>query len=138
MARTLEDYVGKYTVQFGGGALGIVQKDYWLCIGTGLFTDPPPDGTKVGVSLVDPQGKVRVLPKPDLPAAFCYLVDGSLNCSGFQPDADGKMVAFEIQISLYKKVLQNRGVFRTAYFVLTVGDPDNVAVWGADDNDPPP
>jgi len=138
MARTLEDFVGTFTVQYGGGKLGIVQQAYWLCIGTNQHGDPPPDGMKVGVSLVDPAGGERILPGKDLPAFFCYLVDGSLNGSGFQPDSDGVLTAFEIQISLYKKILPDKSLFRTAYFTLTVGDPDNTAVWVAEDDDPPP
>jgi len=136
MARTLEDFVGQYVIRHGSGALGYVQQHYWLCIGTGAYGDPPPDGTKVGVSLVDPKERVRVLPQAGLPPVYCYLVDGSLNCSGYLPGENG-MLPFEIQISLFK-ITQKGSAYRAPYFIMTVGDPQNAAVWGADDNDPPP
>lgn len=134
MIRTLRDFSGKYTIRCGEGLFGIVEVGYWLCLGTGEYGDPVSDGIRIGVSIVDPKTGVRVLPKEGNPPAFAYLVEGSLNGSTYwlEDQALPKILAY--QISLMTTALPDGKLYKAPSIMITIGDPQNAGVWGADDD----
>lgn len=130
MARTLEEFTGTYTIRNGQGSFGIIESGFRLSIGTGAHLDPAPDGIRVGISIVDREGR-RVLPEGDHPPAFAYLVDGTLNGSTYWLDPVPQLLAY--QISLYTLRLPDGGTYKAPAIIISIGDPQNAGVWGADD-----
>lgn len=141
MAHTLDEFVGTYTIRHGQGTLDLVRAGYLLSIGTGAYGDPAPDGIKVGVSIVDPSTRQRVVPKDGNGIeAYAYLVDGTLNgCTYFlEGEKQNQLVSF--QIGLMVMDLPSGGQYKAPTLMISVGDPENAGVWGADDetgDDPP-
>lgn len=133
MARSLEEFVGTYTIRHGQGSFGIVQRGYLLCIGTGTYGDPQPDGVRVGVAVVDSATSTRVLPAEGNPPAFAYLVDGTLNGSTYWLEDRELPVLLSFQISLLTLRQPDGTLYRAPSIMISVGDPQNAGVWGADD-----
>lgn len=128
MIRTLNEFVGEYTVRHAAGQ-GIITAGDRLFIGTGLHEDPKSDGMKVGVTILDAAG-IQKLPLPTRPPALFFFVDGTLNHSGYLEDPTQPL---NLQISLYTYITDGGGLYRAAYGITSYGDPENVGVWGADD-----
>lgn len=131
----IQDFVGSYTVHEGstqrgaGGGITVDQGDR-IYIGTGTHNDPPPDGDRVGMALISAQGLAK-LPVSGAPPAWFSFENGSL---AYQGETEGGLrIPFTIQFSLYSDAVN---AYKALYGVTTAGDPDQVAVWGADDNDP--
>lgn len=133
MARTIEEFVGKYTIRHGQGNFDIVEDGFLLCIGTGGFGDPKSDGVKVGISIVNPQNRQRVLPVEGNPPTFAYLVEGTLNGSSYWLEDSELPQLLAYQISLMTSILPNGGLYRAPSIMISIGDPENAGVWGADD-----
>lgn len=139
MARALEDFVGTFTIRQGEGSelrdgKILIRKDYLLCIGTGQYGDPVSDGIRVGISIVDPETRQRVLPQEDSPPTFAYLVDGTLNGSSYWLGDKELPALLAYQVSLMMATLPDGGAYRAPTLRITIGDPENVGVWGADDD----
>lgn len=132
MARSLEDFVGTYTIRHGQGSLEMIQRGYKLCIGTGTHGDPQPDGIRVGLAIVEPPAQ-RVLPPPDQPPVFAYLVDGTLNGSAYWLGDQQKPQLLTYQISLMTLRELDGGVYNAVTILVSIDDPQNAGVWGADD-----
>lgn len=133
MARRLEDFVGTFTIRHGQGSFGIVERGYHLCIGTGTYGDLQPDGVRVGVAIVDPETSKRVLPAEGNPPAFAYLVDGTLNGSTYWLEGEELPVLLSFQIALLTLRQPDGSLYRAPSIMISVGDPQNAGVWGADD-----
>lgn len=140
MVRSIDDYVGTFTIRNGSesltavtGTTPLVQIGYWLCIGTGDFGDPPPDGTKVGLSIVDPNSRQRILPAEGFPPVYAYMNDGTLNGSSYWIDGQALPQLLAYQVSLMTMITANTGLYKTVSILITVGDPENAGVWAADD-----
>lgn len=133
MAHTLEDFVGTYTIRYGQGKIGIVEVGNLLYIGTGAYGDSEPDGIRVGLAIVEPQASTRVLPAEGHPPALAYLVDGTLNGSGYWLDEQQMPQLLAYQVSLMTLRKPDGGIYKAPSIIITIGDPDNAGVWGADD-----
>ncbi len=138
MIRTLEDFTGRYTIRYGAESEHFqiqIEKGYYLSIGTGQYGDPESDGIRVGVAIVNPDKRKRVLPEEGHPPALAYLVDGTLNGSTYWslPDTQD-LLLLSYQISLLTTSLTNGGLFKAPTIMITVGDPETAGVWGADDS----
>lgn len=133
MTRTLEDFTGTYTIRHGQGVFGMVQRGFHLSIGTGSQGDPQPDGTRVGVAIVDPGTGQRVLPAEGHPPAYAYLVDGTLNGSTYWLDGEALPQLLTYQVSLLTATLPDGGLYKAPSIMISIGDPQNAGVWGADD-----
>jgi hypothetical protein len=134
VAHTLEDFVGTYTIRHGEGQFGIIEVGFLLCIGTGDYGDPQPDGVRVGVAIVDPGSRTRVLPAEGQPAVFAYLVDGTLNGASYRVEGDDPPQLLSFQIALLTARLPDGGLYKAPSIVISIGDPQNAGVWGADDD----
>jgi len=134
MARTLKEFVGSYKIRHGQGAFGIIEKDYLLCIGTGRYGDPKPDGLRIGISIVDPKSRERVLPKEGHPPTFAYLVDGTLNGTSYWLEGEKLPRLLTYQVALFMVRTKDDGFYRAPSLMITIGDPHNAGVWGADDD----
>jgi hypothetical protein len=134
VARRLEDFVGTYTIRHGEGSFGVVETGFLLCIGTGLNGDPVPDGVRIGVTVVDPRTGRQVLPAEGNPPAFAYLVDGSLNGSTYWLDDQRLPLLLSYQISLWTVRKPDGSLYKAPSIMISLGDPQNAGVWGADDD----
>lgn len=132
MAHTLEDFVGTFTIRHGQGRFGVVDVGDRLLIGTGEHGAAPPDGIRVGVAIVDPDGQPVLPAAGDLPA-FAYLVEGTLNGSTYW-QVDERLELMTYQISLLTMRLRDGSLYRAPTLMVTIGDPQNAGVWGADDD----
>ena len=140
MVRTLEDFVGTYTIRYGAENRDFtirVRPGFLLAIGTGAYGDPESDGIRVGVSVYDPDQNERVVPAVGNPPALAYLVDGTLNGSSYWPDPDdgNQLKLLSYQISLLTTTTDDGGLFKAPSIMITIGDPETAGVWGADDDD---
>jgi hypothetical protein len=135
MARSLEDFVGSYTIRNGTGTYSnqdTIELGYQLYIGTNSgFGDVASDGTRIGMAIVN--GTTAVLPVNTNNPIYLYLVDGTLNGSTTSLPGVSGPVQMVFQISLL--TVQLPGKTYKALSLLTVeGDPENAGVWGADDD----
>ncbi len=144
MPRSLEDFQGTFTIRHGSGSFRLpdgsplIQKGFQLCIGTGQYNDPVSDGIRIGVSIIDPDKRQSVLPTEGNPPAFAYLAEGALNGSSFYLEGQmlglgNKPLLLSYQISMMTLASASDGVYRAPSIMVTVGDPQNAGVWGADD-----
>ena len=70
---TIDDFVGAYTIKTGSGAGPVIETEQKLYIGTGTHGDLPPKDGKVGVSIYEPGGEMRVFPAdPNEVALFAF------------------------------------------------------------------
>lgn len=134
MSTTLEDFAGTFTIRHGDGELGLVQKGNLLCIGTGKHDDPPSDGIKIGVTVFDPESGRQVIPAEGHPPNYAYLVDGTLNGSSYWLGGEQLPQPLSYQISLMKTIRTDGTLFKAPTVKITIGDPESVGVWGADDD----
>ncbi len=133
MPLTLQDFVGKYTVRHGQGACGLIEVGNLLCMGTGEYGDPEPDGIRIGISIVDPNARIRTMPPESMPPVYAYLVDGTLNGSSYWLEGHPVPVILTYQISLLSTRMPDGGLYKAPSIMISVGDPQNAGVWGADD-----
>lgn len=135
MAHTLEDFVGIYHIRHGEGSFELIHSGYKLCIGTGTCGDPKPDGIRIGLAIFNPnpENPGPVLPAAGNPPAFAYLVDGTLNGSGYWINDLGLPELLTYQVSLMTLRKPDGGIYKAVSIIITIGDPDNAGVWGADD-----
>ena len=133
MARILKEFCGKYTIRHGEGSFGIVERGFDLYIGTGEYGDLPPDGVRVGLAIVNPATGARVLPTEGSPSILAYLVDGTLNGSSYHLEGKELPQLLGYQISLQVFHTSN-GIQKLATITITIGDPQNAGVWGAEDS----
>ncbi len=144
MIRSIDDFVGTFTIRHGDGNLSnldstpLIQAGYWLCVGTGNHGDVPSDGVKVGVAIVDPDTGQRVLPAEGSPSAFAYISDGTLNGSSYWLDGSSiglpnRPLLLAYQISLMTSTTEDGGQYNALTILVSIGDPENAGVWAADD-----
>lgn len=134
---SLHDFVGTYTIRHGSGSLGpegssVISVGNRLAIGEGRGV-PKADGIKVGVAILDPDGEF-VLPAPKHPPFFAYCVEGTLNGSAYWFGDSEIPQLMSFQISLCTLKLAGGGTYKAPSILVTIGDPDNAGVWGADDS----
>jgi len=85
------------------------------------------------VAILD-QDNQRILPAKDQPPAYAYLVGGTLNGSTYWTDPlNEKPVLLTYQISLLTMRLEGGELFRSPALTISLGDPQNAGVWGAED-----
>lgn len=133
MARTLDDFVGTFTIRQGMGDFGVLQIDNLLCIGTGSYGDPVSDGIRIGVAIVNAATRERVLPAEGNPPAYAYLADGCLNGSTYWLQDQELPQPLVYQISLMTLIQPDGGLFKAPTLRIFIGDPQSAGVWGADD-----
>jgi len=102
-------------------------------VGTGTAGDPQPDGIRVGLAIVDPATRQRVLPVEGNPPVFAYLVDGTLNGSSYWLEGEELPQLLAYQVSLFVVRTASGGLYKAPTLTITIGDPENAGVWGADD-----
>jgi hypothetical protein len=145
------DFVGEYKVRWVDGSQPILSRpgpDSWMkfLIGTGTFGDDPPwltssYDTMVGFSVVQfsssgpvvviSSGQSGIAGSQQLALSF---VDGVLVGGGIR-SSDNAVV--QVQLSLYTDTSRGGGtVYKALYGVTTQGDPEDVAVWTADNTEP--
>ena len=142
MANNLDDFVGIYTVTHGSGNLAdpspssppLMAIGYKVYVGMGSrYLDMAPDGTRIGVAIVDDQGQ-RVLPDTANPI-YAYLVDGTLNGSTSSiPGTNLNHQQLVYQISLMVIQLGADLRYRAVSIMTVLGDPENAGVWSAEDD----
>jgi hypothetical protein len=138
MARTIDDFVGIYHVRHGQGSIStaagspLIEPGYLLAIGSGAYGDPPSDGIKVGVAVVDPQSRQRILPAEGNPPAYAYFGEGTLNGSTYWLVSESlpELLAFQISLMTLTTPTDN---YKAVSLMIVIGDPENAGVWGADD-----
>ena len=141
MSITIKPFVGEWHVWWAAGADMPLQLDrLWkIVIGTGQEGEREPFLSEeydvcVGCAVLAPSGKdtwIKVFPEGDEPVTLVFA-DGTLRWSGTyrgQP--------LRIYISSSAAVSKDELASFSLYGTTIVGDPDQVAVWGAND-DPPP
>lgn len=132
MARSLEAFEGRFKIRNGGGVVGGIQRGDYLCIGTGEDGALKSDGVRTGISIVSGESGRRIVPALDDPPAFAYLVDGSLNGDSFL-HVDTKLVPMVFQVAMLEMRTPQGSRYRSPTLSITLGDPYNAGVWGADD-----
>lgn len=140
MAKLLSEFVGTFTFRHGDSSLHpsgapLIRPGFLLCLGTGKYQDPQPDGIRIGLSVVDPNTGKRTLPAEGHPPAFAYLVDGTLNGSTYwlADQMIPELMSYQISLlTLYQDA--NKPAYRSATMNVTIGDPRNAGVWGAEDS----
>ena len=130
MSRNIDDFVGDWYVWWVAGEDPVLHKGWKLAIGP-VIDDPP--SVSFILSEPDPEGGWRTVldSKKDGPLV---LVDGSLRWDSPGGTLPADMV--RIYISLAEAVTRDDTVFFSLYGTTLHGDPEQVAVWGANDTPP--
>ena len=128
MSRSIEDFAGVWYIQWvaGKGPLG-VQSGWQIVIGGAGGEDG------VRFALLRPEGKGWQMVSSSDESHPLVLVDGQLRWDG--TNADGTPVRFYISIA--EAATRDGGKSFSLYGTTLLGDPDQVAVWGANDVPPP-
>ena len=135
---TINFFKGEWYVWWADGLDPIVQRGYKLVIGTGKdgATEPfvgPNGEVCVGATLLRPDGNGGWVPVHSSAGSHpLRLVDGSLYWIG----VDSEEHPLRIYISVAEGETVDQQVFRSLYGTKLHGDPDQVVVWGANDNPP--
>lgn len=125
--RSIEDFAGVWYIQWvaGQGPLG-VQSGWQIVIGK-------ESENGVHFALLKPEGNGWHTVSSSNETHPLVLVDGQLRWDG--KNADGTPVRFYISIA--EAVTRDEGKSFSLYGTTLLGDPDQVAVWGANDVPPP-
>jgi hypothetical protein len=136
MTHILKSFQGSYKIRFGSQTELFptrIEPGFTLLIGTDPRNAPESDGIRVGVAILD-QDNQRILPPEGQPPAYAYLVGGTLNGSTYWTDPlNEKPVLLTYQISLLTMRLEGGDLFRSPTLTISLGDPQNAGVWGAED-----
>lgn len=131
--RSIEDFAGVWYIRWvaGQGPLG-VQPGWQVVIGKGDGGGPGGE-SGVGFAVFQP-GENGWHPVHSSDESHpLVLVDGQLRWDG--TNADGSPVRFYISIAEARS--RDEGTTFSLYGTTLLGDPDQVAVWGANDGPPP-
>lgn len=128
MSRSIEDFAGVWYIQWvaGQGPLG-VQSGWQIVIGGAGGEDG------VRFALLRPEGNGWQTVSSSDESHPLVLVDGQLRWDG--TTSEGTPVRF--YISMAEAVTRDGGTSISLYGTTLLGDPDQVAVWGANDGPPP-
>ena len=133
MSRNIYDFVKEWTVWYVSGESSL-KPGSKMAIGTEPGTEPflGPDGVPcVGFIIYDPER--RPIFESSLYGPL-VLVDGTLRWIGHGPES----ILNRIYISLAESVSQDEQVSFSVYGTTLEGDPEQVAIWGANEGPPPP
>ena len=126
MSKTLKDFEGDWRVRWVTGVLLVIEEGYNLHIG------PPINDHQVDYVLSDSSGEpIRTSGE----FGPLELVDGSLHWDG--PAVADPNLPTRIYISLAEGETLDGTSFRSLYGTTLRGDPEQVAIWGANDVPPP-
>ena len=126
MSRTIKDFLGDWRVRWVTGVLLVIEEGCLLHIG------PPIDDRQVDYVLSTPDGEPIRTSKEFGPLE---LVDGSLHWLG--PAVADPNLPTRIYVSLAEGETLDKTSFRSLYGTTLRGDPEQVAIWGANDVPPP-
>ena len=129
MSRSIDDFVGDWYVWWVAGKDPDLHKGWKLAIG------PVIDPSAVGFVLSEPdsEGGWKMVRDSEMDGPL-VLVNGSLRGDSPAGTAPADMV--RIYISLAEAVTRDDKVFFSLYGTTLHGDPEQVAVWGANDTPP--
>lgn len=130
------EFIGRFTIRWVAGENPVLSPGMTLCVGTGRQGDRAPwlsDGynTLVGFRVLDRGEPVSVAASEDGGPMPLLWNDGVLE--GFGVSAGQPL---RVQISLLEITSPGGVTSRFLYGTTVLGDPDNVAVWGAEDSPP--
>jgi len=135
MAQDINNFVGNWNVWYVDGRDPVLQRAYTLAIGIEPGTEPftGPDGVPcVGFVIYEADRKPIFTSEDYGPLV---LVDGSLRWIGTK---GAENILKRIYVSLAESVSKDGLVSFSLYGTTLHGDPEQVAVWGANDGPPPP
>ena len=135
MATNIERFRGTWDIAWVDGFSPVLQRGWKLLLGTGAHGASPPEGDTIGFALLEPQPQ----PLPDGSTHYTLyastdqlgplmLLDGQLRWDGKSKD--------DIEIRIYISLAET-ATETWLYGTTLGGDPDQVAVWGANDSPPP-
>jgi hypothetical protein len=136
---TVAPFIGKWYVQWVSGEAPFVQTNCTMLIGTGAADGAPAPQLSedyevcVGFSLLDPNGNpILSSASSDQEPLLLVFSRGTLRGFGFY-----QLRPLRIYISLAEAQMLDGSTYLSLYASTTIGDPDQVGVWGADGNPPP-
>jgi hypothetical protein len=135
MAQDINKFVGNWIVWYVDGQSPVLKRAYTLAIGTEPGTEPflGAEGHPcVGFVIYEADQKPIFTSEEYGPLV---LTDGSLRWMGTK-GADS--ILKRIYISLAESVSKDNLISYSLYGTTLHGDPEQVAVWGANDGPPPP
>ncbi len=142
MVNSVKPFVGAWTINWVSGR-SPVQQQWQLLIGTGSThgdfapTLSPDYDVTVGFALLDGEGNpVLATGGQDQQLLPMMFTNGTLRCAGVHDDKPVR-----VYVSVADAQLADGTVAFSLYGTTTIGDPDQVGVWGADGNpasQPPP
>lgn len=134
MSMNINHFVKNWHVWYVTGPNPVLQRAYTLAIGTEPGTEPvlgSEGQPSVGFVIFQPDGAPVFSSQEYGPLV---LVEGTLRWIGTGTDS----VLKRIYVSLAESVSQDGGISFSLYGTTLHGDPEQVAVWGANDGPPPP
>ncbi|MFL6291901.1 MAG: hypothetical protein ACJ759_13490 [Thermoanaerobaculia bacterium] len=134
MGRNIKDFVADWHVWYVDGPNPVLQRAYRLAIGTEPGTEPflgEEGHPSVGFLISQEDGTPVFSSREHGPLV---LMDGTLRWVGTGTDT----ILKRIYVSLAESVSKDDLISYSLYGTTLHGDPEQVAVWGANDGPPPP
>lgn len=135
MAQDINNFVANWIVWYVDGQSPVLKRSYVLAIGTEPGTEPflGPEGVPCVGFVIHEADRNPIFTSEEY--GPLVLVDGTLRWIGTKGN---NSILKRIYVSLAESVSQDDKVSFSLYGTTLHGDPEQVAVWGANDGPPPP